>query len=135
MTKNLLLGSIAGNFLPVEDRQRCAKPARFAQGTSGGLGLYLVADYPRELASTVAAVNDAGKGRQRLRVRLAIHHGAVAPGRFGPVGAAPVVISRLVDAEPVKQQLRQRSDLNTALIVSACPFTGARRDTPMRGGG
>ena len=37
MTKNLLLGSIAGNFLPVEDRQRCAKPARFAQGTSGGL--------------------------------------------------------------------------------------------------
>ena len=38
MTKNLLLGSIAGNFLPVEDRQPCAKPARFAQGTSGGLG-------------------------------------------------------------------------------------------------
>ena len=85
-------------------------------------GLYLVADYPRELASTVAAVNDAGKGRQRLRVRLAIHHGAVAPGRFGPVGAAPVVISRLVDAEPVKQQLRQRSDLNTALIVSATVY-------------
>ena len=26
MTKNLLLGSIAGNFLPVEDRQRCANP-------------------------------------------------------------------------------------------------------------
>jgi hypothetical protein len=39
MTKNLLLGSIAENFLPVEDRQRCAKPARFAQGTSGGLSL------------------------------------------------------------------------------------------------
>ena len=26
MTKNLLLGSIAGNFLPAEDRQRCANP-------------------------------------------------------------------------------------------------------------
>ena len=39
MTKNLLLGSIAGNFLPVEDQQRCAKPPRFAQGTSGGLRL------------------------------------------------------------------------------------------------
>ena len=38
MTKNLLLCSIAGNFLPVEDRQRCATPEHFAQGTSGGLG-------------------------------------------------------------------------------------------------
>ena len=46
MTKNLLLGSIAGNFLPVEDQQRCAKPPRFAQGTSGGLRL---ADELREM--------------------------------------------------------------------------------------
>jgi hypothetical protein len=85
-------------------------------------GLSLVADYPRELASSVAMVNSAGKGGLPLRVRMAIHHGAVAPGRFGPVGAAPVAISRLVDAEIVRQQLRQRSDLDIALIVSATVY-------------
>ncbi len=81
-------------------------------------GLSLVARYPRELAATVAAVNRARERGPRLRVRMAIHHGAVAPGCFGLVGAAPVVISRLVDAKAVRQQLRQRSDLDIALIVS-----------------
>jgi len=81
-------------------------------------GLSVVADYPRELASAVATVNRAGKGGPPLRVRMAIHHGAVTPGVFGPVGAAPVVISRLVDAGIVRRQLRQRSDLDIVLIVS-----------------
>lgn len=85
-------------------------------------GLSLVADYPRRLASAVAEINSAGNTGPRLRVYLAIHHGAVTPGRFGPVGAAPIVISRLVDAEPVRQQLRQRSDLDIALIVSATVY-------------
>lgn len=88
----------------------------------GDNGLSLVADYPRRLASAVAEVNLAGRRGPRLRVYLAIHHGAVTPGRFGPVGAAPVVVSRLVDAEPVRQQLRQRSDLDIALIVSATVY-------------
>jgi hypothetical protein len=88
----------------------------------GADGLSLVADYPRMLATAVAAVNQAGKNRSRLRVRMAIHHGAVAPGRFGPVGAAPIAISRLVDSEIVRQQLRQRGDLDIALIVSATVY-------------
>jgi hypothetical protein len=54
---------------------------------------------------------------------MAIHHGAVAPGLFGPVGTAPVVISRLVDGEVVRQQLRQCSDLDIALIVSATVYS------------
>lgn len=89
---------------------------------AGADGLSLVADYPRKLASAVAAVNKAGKGRPRLRARMAIHHGAVAPGPFGPVGAAPIVISRLVDAEIVRQQLRQSGDVDIALIVSATVY-------------
>jgi len=108
------------------DRERWYRQPRgdgeLAVLPDGTSGLSLVADYPRELASTLAAVNDAGKGRRRLRVRMAIHHGAVTPGRFGPVGTAPVVISRLVDAETLRQQLRQRSDLNIALIVSATVY-------------
>jgi hypothetical protein len=88
----------------------------------GADGLSLVADYPRKLASAVAEVNQSGKDGPRLRARMAIHHGAVAPGRFGPVGAAPVAISRLVDAEIVRQQLRRRGDLDIALIVSATVY-------------
>jgi hypothetical protein len=87
----------------------------------GANGLSLVADYPRKLAFKIADVNLANGG-SRLRVRLAIHHGAVAPGRFGPVGSALVAISRLVDAEAARQQLRQRSDLDITLIVSAAVY-------------
>ena len=32
MMKNFLLCAIAGNFLPMEDQQRYATPAHFAQG-------------------------------------------------------------------------------------------------------
>jgi hypothetical protein len=84
-------------------------------------GLSLVADYPRKLASSVADVNLAN-GETRLRIRLAIHHGGVAPGRFGPVGTALVAISRLVDCEVTRQQLRQRNDLDITLIVSATVY-------------
>lgn len=88
----------------------------------GASGLLLVADYPRGLAARISDLNHAADNGSRLRVRLAIHHGAVLPGRFGPVGAAPVVTSRLVDAEPVRRQLRQRADLDVALIVSATVY-------------
>lgn len=88
----------------------------------GASGLSLVGDYPRGLAATISDLNHAADNGSRLRVRLAIHHGAVLPGRFGPVGAAPVVTSRLVDAEPARRQLRQRADLDVALIVSATVY-------------
>jgi class 3 adenylate cyclase len=93
--------------------------AVLAEGTDG---LSLVSDYPRELATAVAAANQVGDDTRRLRVRMAIHHGAVSPGRFGPVGAAPIAISRLVDAEIVREQLRQRSNLDIALIVSSTVY-------------
>lgn len=84
-------------------------------------GLSLVADYPRGLASSLADVNRANR-EPRLRLRLAIHHGAVAPGCFGPIGKALVAISRLADAEVARQQLRQRNDLDMTLIVSATVY-------------
>jgi class 3 adenylate cyclase len=90
----------------------------FAVLPEGTDGLSLVADYPDRLASALVAVNDERKSEPRLRVRMAIHHGAVASGPLGPVGTAPVVIARLVDAEPVRRLLSQRSDLDIALIVS-----------------
>lgn len=46
----------------------------------------------------------------------------MARGLLGPVGAAPVVIARLVDAEPVRRLLSQRSNLDIALIVSVTVY-------------
>ena len=108
------------------DRQRWYRQVRgdgeLAVLPEGTNGLSLVADYPCTLASAIATINDAGKSGPRLRVRMAIHHGAVTPGRFGPVGTAPVAVSRLADAEIVREQLRQRADLDIALIVSATVY-------------
>jgi hypothetical protein len=83
----------------------------------GANGLSLLTDYPRKLASAIAEANLAN-GELRLRVRLAIHHGFVVPGWFGPVGTALVTISRLLDAEAMRRHLYRRSDLDVALIVS-----------------
>lgn len=82
-------------------------------------GLCLVADYPREFARAVVAVNRARRSLPRLRIRLALHHGTIAPGRFGPVGQAPIVISRLLDSDALRRRLADRQDLDLAVVVSA----------------
>lgn len=85
-------------------------------------GLSLVADYPRRLASVLADINRPVEHRSRLRVRMAIHHGTVYPGRFGPVGTGPTTVCRLVDARVLRQMLRDRTDLDIALIISAAVY-------------
>lgn len=85
-------------------------------------GLSLVADYPRSLASVLAEINSSPDRCSRLRVRVAIHHGTVYPGRFGPVGSGPITVSRLVDAPVLRKMLKQRPDLDIALIVSAAVY-------------
>jgi hypothetical protein len=84
--------------------------------------LALVADYPRSLAVVLGEINRHSGPASRLRVRMAIHHGAVYPGRFGPVGAAPIMAARLVDAQITRQALRRRADRDIVLIVSAAVF-------------
>jgi hypothetical protein len=85
-------------------------------------GLSLVADYPRRVAAVLGTVN-RGQAGTRLRVRMAIHHGAVTPGCFfGPVGSGPIVVSRLVDAPGLRRQLIQQGQLDIALIVSATVY-------------
>ena len=54
---------------------------------------------------------------------MAIHHGAVFPGGpFGPVGTALIVVSRLVDAQVLRQELSQQHDVDVALAVSATVY-------------
>ena len=59
-----------------------------------------------------------GGMRQRLRLRVALHHGTLTPGPFGPAGDAPIVVSRLLDARPLRRLLAEQQDRDLALIVS-----------------
>lgn len=86
-------------------------------------GLRLVALFPRELTRALRKVNQERSTEPRIRVRVAIHHGTLAQGSFGPVGLAPIVISRLLDAEVLRQALTQRAGEDLVLIVSASLYT------------
>jgi hypothetical protein len=85
-------------------------------------GLSLVADFPRQLAAALSEINPARVAGPRLRIRMAIHHGAVSPGRLGSVGAALILVTRLLDANVVRRQLQSRPDQDLALIVSASVY-------------
>jgi hypothetical protein len=88
-----------------------------------GNGLSLVADYPGSLAGVLGEINRSAPPGSRLRVRMAIHHGAVTPaGPFGPVGDALIVVSRLIDAPALRQRLVERHDADVALMVSSTVF-------------
>ena len=85
-------------------------------------GARLVADYPRELEAALTELNVARDRGPRLRIRAALHHGTVAMGKLGAVGKAPIVVSRLLDSDRLRQELRhRRTDL--VLVVSDALFT------------
>jgi hypothetical protein len=102
-------------------RQPCGD-GELAVLPAGTDGLSVVADYPRMLALILSEISRSSDLEPRLRVRMAIHHGAVSLGPLGPVGPAPIAVSRLVDAQVLRQELRQRNDLDVALIVSATVY-------------
>jgi hypothetical protein len=82
----------------------------------------LVGDFPRELDTLLAELNDRRRRGPRLRVRLAIHHGTLTWAPFGPAGDAPVEVARLLDARPLRDFLALRPDRDVALVVSAAVY-------------
>ncbi|WP_024934211.1 hypothetical protein [Actinomadura welshii] len=58
----------------------------------------------------------------RLRLRLAFHHGTMIEGPLGPAGDAPIVVSRLLDAAPLRAYLTEHPDRDLALVVSDSLF-------------
>lgn len=61
-------------------------------------------------------------GRFRLRVRLALHHGTLTAGPFGPAGDAPIVVQRLLDAAPLRRLLSGDAGRDLAYVVSDSLF-------------
>ncbi|WP_433475989.1 hypothetical protein ACQPZP_02505 [Spirillospora sp. CA-142024] len=81
----------------------------------------VVGRFAPALEDALAALAETAAPERRVRVRLALHHGAMIigwPAVLGPAGHAPVVVSRLVDARPVRRYLDVHPERNVALIVS-----------------
>ncbi len=64
----------------------------------------------------------------RMRLRLAIHDGEVLAESSGWAGHDVIEACRLVDAEPLRQALRDEPEANVAVIVSERVHRGAVRD-------
>lgn len=79
----------------------------------------VVGDFTRQLEVTLGAFNRQRTAGTRLRLRVALHHGTLTPGPFGPAGDAPIVVSRLLNARPARRVLADEPDRDVALIISA----------------
>jgi hypothetical protein len=78
----------------------------------------VVGGLARGLERALATLNQGRRPEDRLRIRLAMHHGTMVQGPLGPAGEAPVVVCRLLDAAPFRRFLQARRDRDVALIVS-----------------
>lgn len=78
----------------------------------------VVGDFTCQLETILGELNRDIIGGTRLRLRVAMHHGTLTPGPFGPAGDAPIVVSRLLDARPLRRLLADQQDRDLALIVS-----------------
>ncbi|MEU0532598.1 hypothetical protein [Amycolatopsis tolypomycina] len=72
--------------------------------------------------TALATVNADLSDRARLRLRVALHRGHVAPGANGWVGAVTVAVHRLLDCAPLRARLVQDRSADFALIVSDVLF-------------
>src|SRR3954447_24016886 len=63
----------------------------------------VVGDFTCQLETILAEVNRRAITETPLRQRVAMHHGTLTPGPFGPAGDAPIVVSRLLDAKPLRK--------------------------------
>ncbi|GAA2459008.1 hypothetical protein GCM10010191_93880 [Actinomadura vinacea] len=75
-------------------------------------------DFVIGLASELRALNGAREDGPPLRVRLALHHGTMTAGPFGPAGDAPIVVQRLLDSAPLRRLLADDPGRDLAYVVS-----------------
>jgi hypothetical protein len=74
---------------------------------------WVAADFPHQIAEELK-----DRGHPRLRLRIAMHHGTLTAGDFGPVGNAPIVACRLLDARATRRALATETDSDVVVVVS-----------------
>jgi hypothetical protein len=90
------------------------------------LGLDESVVIPRLVEGLRDALADANAGaddQRRIRVRIALHRGHVAPGANGWIGNATIAVHRLLDSAPARAALAEHLAADFALIVPDSLFT------------
>lgn len=75
-------------------------------------------DFVIHLAGLLGELNGDRGGLPPLRLRLALHHGTLTAGPFGPAGDAPIVVQRLLDSAPLRRLLTGDPRRDLAYAVS-----------------
>lgn len=83
----------------------------------------VVDDFVRELAAALADHNYDLRPESRLRLRVAIHHGVAIPASNGFRGQGVVIVSRLVDSDPIRAALAAEQESALAVILSEQVYT------------
>lgn len=79
---------------------------------------WMVARFPEQVAVALAQRRSALAAHPPLRIRMAMHLGSMVHGEFGPVGEAPIVTCRLLDAPAVRRVLASEPAIDLVLVVS-----------------
>ncbi|MQY09384.1 hypothetical protein [Actinomadura macrotermitis] len=107
------------------DRDRCAKQVggdgEMATLPEGVDPAAVAGDFVVALAGALRAGNQARPAGPPLQLRLALHHGTLTEGPFGPAGDAPIVVQRLLDARPLRRLLDDPAR-DLAYVVSDALF-------------
>lgn len=79
---------------------------------------WVVANLTHHLTAALRELRSDPSVQPKLRIRVAMHHGPLTAGHFGPVGEAPIVACRLLDARPTKAALSAEPACDLVLVIS-----------------
>lgn len=78
----------------------------------------VVDDFVRHLVALLHSHNEPYHPKERLRLRIAIHHAPYLQGPNGWNGRAPVEVTRLVDSRPLRNALDPKRGPDAAVALS-----------------
>ncbi|HEV2779000.1 MAG TPA: hypothetical protein VGX25_06315 [Actinophytocola sp.] len=78
----------------------------------------VVAQFPHLLEQALRELRSDSVRHPRLRLRVAMHYEPLSAGEFGPVGSAPIVACRLLDARATKAALAADPAHDLVLVIS-----------------
>ncbi|MEJ2858274.1 MULTISPECIES: GUN4 domain-containing protein [unclassified Saccharothrix] len=85
----------------------------------------MVGDFVRHLDRLLTDHNEIAAPNAAMRLRVAMHTGALKESRFGFVGDALITLARLLDCAGVRDALDAAPDANLAQIISGSLFDKA----------
>jgi len=88
----------------------------------------LVDDFVGHLVSGLRRYNRDQMPPTRMRLRVAMHHGEVRRGRMGYSGELPVLLSRLLGSDALREALNAVPAADLVLILSDRMYEDAVRD-------